>query len=72
MLMMFVGVLTIAVGLAIVVFRQWLAIRASRLLRRRFGALGEENAKVATSNISGFGGLVFIVIGVWDIVKIFA
>ena len=45
---------------------------SSRLLRRRFGALGEENAKVATSNIFGFGGLVFIVIGVWDIVKIFA
>lgn len=70
--MMLVGVLTIAVGLTVVIFRRSLAIRASRLLRRRFGALGEENAKVATSNMYGFSGLVFIAIGVWDIVKLFA
>ena len=58
MIVILVGILTIGIGLALIVFRRWLAIRASRLLRRHFGALGDENAKVVTSSVYGLGGLV--------------
>lgn len=64
------GVLAIVTGVVVLLLlRRRFAARGERLLRRRYGALGDENARHITPGLYAFGGLAMIGLGAFWVVS---
>ena len=57
------GCIAVIAGVCIVLLRGRLAARGERILRRRYGALGDEASKHVTPSLYVLGGIACIALG---------
>ncbi len=62
------GIAAVLTGVGVVLLRRRFAVRGERVLRRRYGALGDENAKHITPRLYALGGIAMIALGIYWIV----